>query len=96
MEITDLNNRYLRYGSLKVVRFGRGFAWFDTGTPDSLHDAASYVAMLERRQDLKIACPEEIAYRQGYITRQQVVELANGLYGKSAYGTYLMRMLAGS
>ena len=52
--------------------------------------------MLERRQDLKIACPEEIAYRQGCITRQQVVELANGLYGKSAYGTYLMRMLAGS
>jgi len=96
LEITDLNNRYLRDENLKVVRFGRGFAWFDTGTPDSLHDAASYVAMLERRQDLKIACPEEIAYRQGYITKQHVEDLANGLYGKSAYGTYLMRMLAGS
>jgi glucose-1-phosphate thymidylyltransferase len=96
LEITDLNNRYLRDGNLKVVQLGRGFAWFDTGTPDSLHEAGSYVATLEKRQDLKIACPEEIAYRQGYISRKHVEDLANGLYGKSAYGTYLVRMLAGA
>ncbi len=96
LEITDLNNRYLRDGSLKVVQLGRGFAWFDTGTPDSLHEAGSYVATLEKRQDLKIACPEEIAYRQGYISRKHVEDLANDLYGKSAYGSYLTRMLAGA
>jgi glucose-1-phosphate thymidylyltransferase len=96
LEITDLNNRYLRDGNLKVVQLGRGFAWFDTGTPDSLHEAGSYVATLEKRQDLKIACPEEIAYRQGYISRKHVEDLANDLYGKSAYGSYLTRMLAGA
>jgi glucose-1-phosphate thymidylyltransferase len=96
LEITDLNNRYLRDGNLKVVQLGRGFAWFDTGTPDSLHEAGSYVATLEKRQDLKIACPEEIAYRQGYISKEHVEELATDLYGKSAYGSYLTRMLAGA
>ena len=94
LEISDLSNIYLRDGRLGVVQLGRGFAWFDTGTPESLHDAGSYVATLEKRQDLKIACPEEIAYRQGFISADQVENLASGLYGKSAYGTYLKRMLA--
>lgn len=94
LEITDLNATYLRAGRLKVVQLGRGFAWFDTGVPDSLHEAASYVATLERRQGLKIACPEEIAYRQGYISSQHVEDLVTRLYMKSEYGTYLKRMLA--
>ena len=94
LEISDLSNTYLSERGLNVVQLGRGFAWFDTGTPESLHDAGSYVATLEKRQDLKIACPEEIAYREGFISADQVENLASGLYGKSAYGTYLKRMLA--
>ena len=94
LEISELTNTYLEDGRLNVVQLGRGFAWFDTGTPESLHDAGSYVATLEKRQDLKIACPEEIAYRQGFLSAEQVEDLASGLYGKSSYGTYLKRMLA--
>jgi glucose-1-phosphate thymidylyltransferase len=94
LEITDLNATYLRAGQLKVVQLGRGFAWFDTGLPESLHDAASYVATLEKRQGLKIACPEEIAYRLGYISPAQVSDLVTRVYSKSEYGDYLRRMLA--
>ena len=69
LEITDLNMRYLRAGALEVARMGRGFAWLDTGTFESLIDAASFVQTIEQRQGMKIACPEEIAYRMGFITR---------------------------
>jgi glucose-1-phosphate thymidylyltransferase len=88
LEITDLNKRYLAAGMLEVERMGRGFAWFDTGTFSSLIDAASFVQMLEQRQGLKICCPEEIAYRMGYITRSRFMGLAGALK-KSGYGAYL-------
>ena len=88
MEITDLNRIYLERGQLSVNLMGRGYAWLDTGTPDSLLEAAEFVASLERRQGFKIACPEEVAYRMGYIDDAQLVSLASAL-GKSAYGRYL-------
>jgi len=88
LEITDLNKQYLAARTLAVARMGRGFAWFDTGTFDSLLDAACYVQTLERRQGMKICCPEEIAYRMGYITRSRFMGLAGALK-KSGYGTYL-------
>ena len=71
LEITDVNMRYLNAGTLEVARMGRGFAWLDTGTFESLIDAASFVQTLEQRQGMKVACPEEIAYRMGFITRAQ-------------------------
>lgn len=89
LEITDLNNRYLERGQLAVERMGRGFAWLDTGTPDSLLSAAEFVSMLERRQGVKIACPEEIAFGQGFIDRDQLVKLGEAL-GKGDYGRYVM------
>jgi glucose-1-phosphate thymidylyltransferase len=89
LEITDLNKLYLEQGALTVERMGRGFAWLDTGTPDSLLEAAEYVRTLERRQGLKIACPEEVAYRMGFIDRAQLIALADALV-KSGYGEYLM------
>jgi glucose-1-phosphate thymidylyltransferase len=92
LEITDVNMRYLTAGTLHVEQMGRGFAWLDTGTLDSLIDAATFVQTLEERQGMKIACPEEIAYRMGFITRAQLVELAQGL-SKSGYGDYLIRMI---
>jgi glucose-1-phosphate thymidylyltransferase len=92
LEITDVNLRYLAAGALHVERMGRGFAWLDTGTFESLIDAATFVQTLEERQGMKIACPEEIAYRMGFITRTQLVELARSL-SKSGYGDYLMRMV---
>ena len=92
LEITDINMRYLRAGTLEVARMGRGFAWLDTGTFESLIDAASFVQTLEQRQGMKVACPEEIAYRMGFITRAQLVELAHSLL-KSGYGEYLTRLL---
>ncbi len=92
LEITDLNMRYLRAGRLNVEILGRGTAWLDTGSHDSLLDAANFVQVIERRQGLKIACLEEIAYRQGWITRAEV-EAAVGRFGKSTYGAYLRRML---
>ena len=92
LEITDVNMRYLNAGSLQVERMGRGFAWLDTGTFESLIDAAAFVQTLEKRQGMKIACPEEIAFRKGFITRELLVELARALQ-KSGYGDYLMRLV---
>jgi glucose-1-phosphate thymidylyltransferase len=92
LEITDLNNVYLQHGQLKVELFGRGFAWLDTGTPDSLLDASNFIATVEKRQGLKIAVPEEVAWRQGYIDAAQVEAIAAS-YGKNAYGQYLRRLL---
>ena len=92
LEITDLNRIYLEKGTLKVVSLGRGMAWLDTGTHDSMLDASMFIATLEKRQGLKIACPEEIAYRMGYITATQLEALAAPLL-KSGYGTYLLQIL---
>jgi len=91
LEITDLNRVYLERGQLSVERMGRGYAWLDTGTPDSLLDASDFVASLERRQGFKIACPEEIAYHMGFIDAAQLDQLAAAL-GKSAYGRYLAKI----
>ena len=91
LEITDLNRIYLERGELSVELMGRGYAWLDTGTPDSLLDAASFVATLEKRQGFKIASPEEIAYRMGYIDAAQLTALGAQL-GKSSYGQYLIRL----
>lgn len=92
-EITDVNIAYLKAGKLKVAVLDRGFAWLDTGTFDSLHDASEYVRVIEKRQGLKIGCPEEIAWRMGYITADQLEKLAHGLK-KSGYGDYLLKVLA--
>lgn len=92
LEITDLNNMYLQDGSLKVELMGRGSAWLDTGTLDSLLDAANFVAAIEKRQGLKICCPEEVAYRMGYIDAEQLEKLAAPLV-KSGYGTYLLKVI---
>lgn len=92
LEITDLNNVYLQRGQLNVELFGRGFAWLDTGTPDSLLDAGNFIATVEKRQGLKIAAPEEVAWRQGFIDAAQVQKLADA-YGKNAYGEYLRLIL---
>ena len=92
LEITDLNNLYLREGELKVELMGRGSAWLDTGTLDSLLDAANFVAAIEKRQGLKICCPEEVAYRMGYINAAQLEVLAEPLR-KSGYGDYLLKVL---
>jgi glucose-1-phosphate thymidylyltransferase len=88
LEITDVNKRYLEQGQLSVELMGRGMAWLDTGTHDSLLEAASFIETLEKRQGLKVACPEEIAYRKGYIDRQQLLKLATTM-DKNAYGSYL-------
>lgn len=92
LEITDLNKRYLEQGQLHVETMGRGYAWLDTGTHDSLLDASQFIATLENRQGLKVACPEEIAYRQGWIDAEQLQRLAAPLQ-KTGYGTYLMGLL---
>ena len=92
LEITDLNNLYLDQGRLHVEIMGRGYAWLDTGTHESLLDASQFIATLERRQGLKVACPEEIAYRQGWIDADQLEKLAQPLV-KSGYGQYLLRIL---
>nr|WP_255617908.1 glucose-1-phosphate thymidylyltransferase RfbA [Aurantimonas sp. VKM B-3413] len=91
LEITDLNRIYLEEGTLSVSCMGRGYAWLDTGTPDSLVEAAEFVRTLEHRQSFKIACPEEIAYRLGYIDAAALRALGQGL-GKSSYGQYLQRI----
>ncbi len=91
LEITDLNRIYLERGELSVELMGRGYAWLDTGTPDSLLDAASFVATLEKRQGFKIASPEEIAYRMGYIDAAELTALGVQL-GKSTYGQYLLQI----
>jgi glucose-1-phosphate thymidylyltransferase len=91
LEITDLNNVYLSRQLLDVERLGRGFAWFDTGTHDSLLEASEFVRTIELRQGLKIACVEEVAYRMGYIDAERLLSLAKAL-GKSGYGGYLERL----
>ena len=92
LEITDVNRRYLERGQLQVEILGRGTAWLDTGTQDSLLDAAVFVRVIEKRQGLKIACPEEVAYRMAFIDATALDRLA-GQYGDSAYGTYLQGVL---
>lgn len=92
LEITDLNRIYLEKGKLQVVSFGRGMAWLDTGTHDSMLEASMFIYTLEKRQGLKIACPEEIAYRMGYIQAAQLEKLAQPLL-KSGYGAYLLQIL---
>jgi glucose-1-phosphate thymidylyltransferase len=88
LEITDVNRAYLERGQLSVEIMGRGYAWLDTGTPDSLIEAAEFVRTLEKRQGFKIACPEEIAFDRGFIDAKQLEALASG-YGSSNYGAYL-------
>lgn len=88
LEITSVNNEYLRQGKLKVQLLGRGFAWLDTGTPEALLDAADFVAAFQNRQGLYISCIEEIAYKRGFIDREQLLKLAEPI-GKTAYGQYL-------
>ena len=92
LEITDLNRRYLDRGTMTVEVMGRGYAWLDTGTHESLLEASQFIATLEHRQGLKIACPEEIAYRSGWITREQLAALAAPL-ARNGYGKYLLRVL---
>jgi glucose-1-phosphate thymidylyltransferase len=92
LEITDLNQAYLAKRQLEVVVMGRGMAWLDTGTHESLMDAALYIQTIEKRQGLMVACPEEIAYRSGYITAQQVEKIADAMQS-SSYGTYLRQLL---
>lgn len=92
LEITDLNRLYLERNSLNVEIMGRGYAWLDTGTHESLLDASQFIATLENRQGLKVACPEEIAYRQNWITAAQLEKLAQPL-AKNGYGRYLMKIL---
>ena len=92
LEITDVNRHYLQASQLSVEIMGRGFAWLDTGTHDSLLDAAGFIATLQKRQGLMVACPEEIAYRQGWITAASVEKIANQMM-KSGYGQYLQRIL---
>ena len=94
IEITSINNEYLRRGTLKVETLGRGFAWLDTGNHDSLLDAADFVAAFQKRQGLYISCIEEIAYKRGFITKEQLVELAQPLL-KTAYGKYLIEIAEG-
>lgn len=95
LEITDLNKQYLDVGQLRVELMGRGMAWLDTGTPDSLHEASSYIRTLEHRQGLKVGCPEEVAWRMGWIDDNQLGLLAEP-QKKSGYGTYLLQLLEGS
>jgi len=92
LEITDLNQRYLNDGSLTLERLGRGYAWLDTGTHESLQQAASFIETIEARQGLKVACPEEIAYMKAWIDEAQVMRLAEPLR-KSGYGEYLLQLL---
>ena len=93
LEITDLNRIYLERQQLKVEIMGRGYAWLDTGTHDSMHEASAFIATLQKRQGLMVACPEEIAFNQGWIDAAQVEKIAAPLI-KSGYGRYLMNLLA--
>ena len=92
LEITDLNRRYLDAGNLMLERLGRGYAWLDTGTHESLVEASNYVETIERRQGLKVCCPEEIAFQQGWIDAEQVLRLAAPL-AKNGYGQYLQQLV---
>ncbi|WP_439860612.1 glucose-1-phosphate thymidylyltransferase RfbA [Pseudomonas sp. MBLB4136] len=91
LEITDVNNAYLKRGDLRVERFGRGFAWLDTGTHDSLLEASQYVQTIEHRQGLKVACLEELAFQNGWIDRDQLLSQAQA-FGKTGYGQYLFKL----
>lgn len=93
LEITDLNNLYLNEGRLNVVTLKRGNAWLDAGTPQSLLDAANFIEMIERRQDLKIACIEEIAYKRGFISKEQMTGLINAIKDGVDYKNYLLRVI---
>ncbi|MEY4923022.1 MAG: hypothetical protein RLY17_1739 [Pseudomonadota bacterium] len=93
LEITDVNRIYLEQGNLAVAMMGRGYAWLDTGTHESLIEASNFIQTIEHRQGLKVSCPEEIAYRQGFINAEQVRKLAVPL-AKTAYGQYLLKMVA--
>ena len=93
LEITDVNKQYLEWGELAVLPMGRGYAWLDTGTHESLLEASRFIETIESRQGLKVACPEEIAYRQGFIDARQLEALAQPL-AKSGYGEYLMQVLS--
>ncbi|MCB0530538.1 MAG: glucose-1-phosphate thymidylyltransferase, partial [Saprospiraceae bacterium] len=90
LEITDVNRAYLERGDLTVARMGRGYAWLDTGTPDSMHEAAAFVRTIEHRQGIKIACPEEISLEQGWVTGEQVLARADWM-GNGDYANYLRR-----
>ena len=94
LEITDVNRSYLEEGNLDVELLGRGFAWLDTGTPESLLEASQFVEIIERRQDLKIACPEEIAYRKGWISKEEILKLASEF--SNSYGAYLEKLVGNS
>ena len=94
IEITSINNEYLRRGSLMVETLGRGFAWLDTGNHDSLLDAADFVAAVQKRQGLYISCIEEIAYKKGFITQEQLLKLAEPLL-KTDYGKYMVEVANG-
>jgi len=92
LEITDINKEYLKRGQLDVELLGRGYAWLDTGTHESLHEASGFIETVEKRQNLKVACLEEVAYRMGYIDKDQVYKLAQPLK-KNDYGQYLLRLI---
>jgi glucose-1-phosphate thymidylyltransferase len=92
LEITDVNRTYLGHGQLEVIVMGRGMAWLDTGTHESLMEAALYIQAIEKRQGLMVACPEEIAFRSGYITAEQVEKIGNSMKNNS-YGGYLLQLL---
>ncbi len=92
LEITDLNRLYLQHQKLQVRRMPRGFAWLDTGTPRSLLEASTFVQVIEERQGLKVGCPEEVAFRKGFITLDQLRQLANPI-AKTPYGQYLLRLI---
>ena len=95
LEITSINQRYLELGQLQVQTMGRGFAWLDTGTHESLLEATQFIHTLEQRQGLKVACPEEIAWRNGWISRDQLLALGQPL-AKSSYGAYLLALAKGT
>jgi glucose-1-phosphate thymidylyltransferase len=92
LEITDINKLYLEQKQLSVEKMGRGYAWLDTGTHESLNEASAFIETIERRQGLKVACPEEIAFRNGLINAEKLTELAQPLV-KNGYGQYLLKLL---